>query len=306
MSRLVLIACLVFSGCGSLLGNLRKDFDDEPYTDQETVGGLYPEGGYLDVPGGRVGHLDRRPATSNSYDDYRGDHRSWISQEKRDEYSRDQVRRSGSNPSFSDSPQFSPPVRRLYKNGLRATRDDFRDTAQNEGSLWASDGQTNYYFTKNKIRGLGDIVQIKVESPLLKDIGSEIKRSLSEEERDLEIQLAKESKKSSETKRTPASTSGATATAAATTPEADQPRAIAFEELDLTSAINMKEGEIMMAEIVDRFPNGNYKIMANKRIPYRGSHKWMSMTGVVRNSDLDESEQLTSGKLYEYRLKVLR
>jgi flagellar basal body L-ring protein FlgH len=61
-----------------------------------------------------------------------------------------------------------------------------------------------------------------------------------------------------------------------------------------------------MAEIVDRFPNGNYKIMANKRVPYRGSHKWMTMTGVVRSADLDESEKIASGKLYEYRLKVLR
>jgi flagellar basal body L-ring protein FlgH len=301
MNRLLAVLILVTTGCGSLLGNLRKDFDDEPLPPEDTIGGMYPEAGYLDVPGGRVGHTDRGPASYNNYGEYKGGDRSWITPERRDEYDRDQLRRGAL--SYSDSPQLAPPVRRVYKNGVRATKEDFRDTSQNEGSLWASDGQTNYYFTKNKIRGMGDIVQVAIEAPLLKDIGSEVKRSLNEDERDLELELAKEAKKSAETKRAPAAT-GAAATATPT--EEEQPRQTTFEELDLTAAINMKEGEILMAEIVDRFPNGNYKIMANKRVPYRGSHKWMTMTGVVRSADLDESEKIASGKLYEYRLKVLR
>ena len=82
--------------------------------------------------------------------------------------------------------------RKLYKYGGRATRDDFVDQSQEEGSLWASGGQTNYYFTKNKIRSPGDILTMNIESELYRDIGNEVKRMLSPREKGAELKQYKE------------------------------------------------------------------------------------------------------------------
>ena len=71
-----------------------------------------------------------------------------------------------------------------------STRADFIDDSQNEGSLWASDGQTNYYFTKNKIRTVGDILTINVEADLVKDVATEVTRTLNVAEREAELDKA--------------------------------------------------------------------------------------------------------------------
>ena len=70
----------------------------------------------------------------------------------------------------------------------RVTKEDFIDQSQEEGSLWASSGQTNYYFTKNKIRSPGEMISLNVETDLFLDIKNEIKRSLSSVENAKEIQ----------------------------------------------------------------------------------------------------------------------
>ena len=93
---------------------------------------------------------------------------------------------------MSNTPNLDPPTKRMYKNGMRATRADFVDESQNEGSLWASDGQTNYYFTKNKVRGVGDILTVTMEADMVNDVSTEVKRTLSPKEQDYELAAAQE------------------------------------------------------------------------------------------------------------------
>jgi flagellar basal body L-ring protein FlgH len=62
----------------------------------------------------------------------------------------------------------------------------------------------------------------------------------------------------------------------------------------------------MMGEIVERYPNGNYKIRAIKRIAYRGGYRMLTMIGVAKSADITEEDTIGSGKLYEYRLEVIR
>lgn len=71
----------------------------------------------------------------------------------------------------------------------RVTREDFIDKSQEEGSLWASGGQTNYYFTKNRIRSPGDIVALTIEDELFRQIGNEIKQTFSVREQAQEVAL---------------------------------------------------------------------------------------------------------------------
>jgi hypothetical protein len=341
--------CLALSGCGKFLGNLRQDLDDgDPYRSEPTTGGLYPEGGFLarDYSEGgpysdryaAVGHSERSPASgSRGGDVYQG---GWISPDQANANARDRYR--GLEPGEEDGSMAEesgyravvpPPVKRLYKNGARATRADFVDESPNEGSLWASDGQTNYYFTKNKIRGIGDIVTVTIEAPMVKDVGLEVRRSLTPREREAELILA-QARINARTLGLPdpdapvdpnapkdrlATSQAAPQRApaakgpdgkdlpAAEPPEPKEPPQATLADVDPSRSLEVKAGDTVLAEIVDRYPNGNYKLRGVKKVPYKvGQPRLITVVGIARSADIGEDDTISSGKLYEYRLEATR
>ena len=214
-----------------------------------------------------------------------------------------------------------------------STKSDFVDESPNEGSLWASDGQTNYYFTKNKIRSIGDIVTLTLEDSIVKDMGIDAKRSLSQNERETEMNLAQDrirakymgdsvASTAAAPDRTPAATPSATpgtstdpnaqAQSTQTSTQANQKKPddaplATYNDVDVGKSLELKSGDTMMAEIVERYPNGNYKIRGLKRVPYKnGPPRLVSVVGVVQNSDIDEAGSIKSSKLYEYKLQSMR
>ena len=65
-----------------------------------------------------------------------------------------------------------------YARGDRATKADFLDRALGDGSLWTSENDSNYFYTKTKMRAMGEIISIQVEYEKMKQIGDEIKNGL--------------------------------------------------------------------------------------------------------------------------------
>ncbi len=343
------LALIFTTSCGQLMGNLRRDLDDsEPYmaASEPVTGGRWtekgflneemPDGGYGRTPYASIGHSEREPASAPS-SGFSGS-QSWISPDAQEASRRDIYRsaETGEAPavSFSNTPDLEPSVKRKYKNGNRASRADFVDESQNEGSLWASDGQTNYYFTKNKIRSVGDIISLAVEPDLATDVVREVTRTLSPKEKTAELNLAQDrirakylgqpspdlanpviAKKEADKDTVP--TNAASPERAPVSegqksekkPEVDEdkiPIATAAD-MDLTKTLEIKAGDVMMGEIVERYPNVNYKIRALKKIPYKkGSPRLITLIGVVKGTDITEEDTTSSGKLYEYRLEAIR
>jgi len=218
------------------------------------------------------------------------------------------------------------PSKRYYKKGGRATRADFIDESPNEGSLWAPQGQTNYFFVKNKVRSPGDILQITVEADLVRDVGLEVKRSLNAKEKQAELKIAQEKirAKTMEAFRVKSAATTAKAEAAAKDKAAKASRSPAqalvtveeeeeeptipqatMNDVDISGVVEIKEKDIIMAEIVERFPNGNYKIRGTKRVIYKnGSPRLVSVLGVARAADISEDDVINSGKLYEYEIEA--
>ena len=308
------------SGCAQVLSTLRRDLEnDDAFAESEpTVGGRWAGSGML-----ARDNSERNPASGSPGS--KPDSRSWISPNRADANRRDAARNTENEeeeagPNSDRNPTVEPSVRRQYKNGMRATRSDFLDESQNEGSLWASDGQTNYYFTKNKIRGVGDIISITVENDLLRDIATESKRTLSPREREYELLAAQERLRlkaagitGDEKKDAVASSSAApyrapagVAPAGTEKPAADIPEAT-YADVDVGKSLEIKQSDVMMGEIIERYPNGNYKVRATKRVPYKGgTPRFVSLIGVVKGSDISEEDVVSSGKLYEYRVEANR
>lgn len=377
----LLVAALLFAtSCSQIMGRLRRDLNDMPeeqanaVLDEPTYGGRWTERGSLlnedgtTAPGyyadrnPYVNHAERAPASLSSEGVPAG---SWLDGDAQEASRRDQYREM---PLASKIANLQPAQKRAYKGGDRATRADFMDDDQKEGSLWASDGQTNYFFTKNKVRGPGDIVTLTLEPAMTKDMIQEAKRGLSPQEMGKELakiqeginakylpliqkaeaeleakRLAEKEKKDSKAEdavvataaapapapspnaneeganREPASTSllanenGAILPAGVKTtrltvgekdyivPKADP------NEVDLTNDLEIKAGETAMTEIVERYPNGNYKIRGLKKVNYKnGPPRYMQITGIVKSADITEEDTTTSGKLYEYRIESIR
>jgi flagellar L-ring protein precursor FlgH len=317
---LVMLALLSLTACTQLMGSLRRDLDDGDAgaSNAPTVGGRFAEHG--SVGDRSVGHSERNPASGSSGSP---GSRSWLTPDRVDANRRDSARGEDDGQPSSDSSQsMEPSVRRQYKNGSRATRADFVDESQNEGSLWASDGQTNYYFTKNKIRGVGDIITINLEQGLVSDIAVEARRTLSARERDYELMAAQERLRMKAMGIAPeGATKDQVATGAAAPnrsptaspsgtptdkPDVEVPQAT-YADVDVGKSLELKATDQMMGEIIERYPNGNYKVRATKKVPYKGGpSRLVTLVGVVKGTDIAEDDTVPSGKLYEYRVEANR
>lgn len=328
---LVIFAGLfLFESCG-LFGVLRKDMDDEPAEEQMaddgmTVGGAYPELGLLDDPQTypgptgneryrNVNHSERAPA-SVPYQS--GEGNSWVK-----EQGVATLPHQGPT-SYSETPNMVPQATdRQYR---RVTREDFVNKSQNEGSLWASSGQTNYFFVENRVKSPGELVLVTVKSDLIGNVAAEIKRTLTKHERWLETQEIKEKKLAKlegdslstiQAARAPAQQQGPNAAPAVskkTTPAEDELSReeklaeipASYSEIDLKDKVGLAEDETMMGEVVQRYPNGNYKIRAVKRVQYRGTTRIVTMLAIAKGTDVEGKDPIPSTQLYEYRLKVYR
>lgn len=339
------------SGCAGMMGNLRRDLDDsDPYAEYgaPTTGGRWSERGLLqDAPTtDRVGHSERNPASSDipmgepSYVPYspysNASETGWGQDPSRDPSLEGLEPVPGQQqpaPMFSQNPNLPPPTQRLYKNGSRATKSDFVDEDPSAGSLWASDGQTNYYFTKNKIRAIGDIITVMSEDALYRDVLTEVKRSLTPMEREYELAIAQaridsqtvlaanpglggDAAKGATDRVATSAAAPARAPAGVEAPKLDaakladgetkETRRATLADVDVAPALQFAAGEPIMTEIVERYPNGNYKVRGTKRMLYRGNYRMVSMVAIAKGADVGEDDTITSGKLYEYKLEVLR
>jgi hypothetical protein len=192
----------------------------------------------------------------------------------------------------------------------RLTRNDFIDQSQGDGSLWTGENDGNYFYSKTKVRARGDIVSIRAEDELIKQIGEEIKKTLSPAEQEVEMALylknnpAAQGDKDVEAFRKVKDEN--LNTAAAEDVKEKMEKAVRWSQIDLSKAISLQPNEEFRAEIIDRFQNGNYKVKTVKRVLYRGSSKSVSVVAVAPAADFDDTDSIKSGKLYEYKVRVAR
>ena len=192
----------------------------------------------------------------------------------------------------------------------RMTRNDFIDMSPGDGSLWTGESDGNYFYSKTKIRAHGDIVSVRAEDDLIRQIGEEIKKTLSPAEQEVEMALylknnpAAQGDKDVEAFRKVKEEN--LNTSAAEDVKERMEKAVRWSQIDLSKAISVIPNEEFRAEIIDRFKNGNYKIKSVKRVLYRGSSKTVSLVAVAPASDFDDTDSIKSGKLYEYKVRVAR
>ncbi len=307
------------SGCGTIMGGLRPDLDDQNQFDREpTMGGRFSEGSMLDEGRYRspaddetVGHSERRASEGRL-----GGQGTWLEAGEDDRLSR---RRPSEELDEDGKIRLAerPVMQKKYKNGYRATKADFIDDSRSDGSLWNSDGQTNYFLTKNNIHTQGSLITVATEDEFIRDVAAELKRTLSPDEREAEMEIAQERmrrkamglpEEEAAGDKVASSQAGANrAPASAAEPGKDvQIPSATWADVDVRKSMEFKAGDPIMMEVLERYPNGNYKLRGLKRIRFRGQSKMVSVIAIAKHTDISPEETISSGKLYEYRIESVR
>ncbi|HRK02613.1 MAG TPA: flagellar basal body L-ring protein FlgH [Oligoflexia bacterium] len=166
----------------------------------------------------------------------------------------------------------------------RVTKQNFIDESmRNENSLWNDDGQSNYLFARNKLKAPGDLVTIVIEDQLRSDMVREVKKILPPEYRDQEIRVP-----------------GLTKEVAAAAPD-DATRAPAA-----TNSGELSHEDLMTAEVLERYQNGNIRIRGVKRIPFKRSVRNIEVVAIVRGNEISEVDQIKSSRFFEHRVELYR
>lgn len=172
----------------------------------------------------------------------------------------------------------APPVRRDYRTQGRATGQDFVDTGHS-GSLWVNP-QGGSMFTTEVTKKIGDIVIVNVLDNLRNQISGELKRAFPEPVR---------KKKKEEGKK-----DAAAAAAAAPTPSA--------EKDELETKVYDKISGVVAEEI-----NRDYFLLRGKKeVIFRKEKRFIEVQALVARKDIADNDSISSDKLVESRVVILR
>ena len=205
-------------------------------------------------------------------------------------------------------------------SGIRAkkghiTRSDFDAVAnRNDNSLWKEDGQQNYFFSTNKAKMPGDLVTIEASKELRNDIIAEFRRCMLEDELEAGVVIAglgtvstpKVETKPAEATSAVAKTEGESAPAgdaaagAVAASSATPDRAPASSSAEDNAPLNI------VAEVVNRYPNGNVLIRGIKRFAHNGRNYSVEVTGITRANDISEEDRVSASKFFEYKTEMFR
>ena len=165
---------------------------------------------------------------------------------------------------------------------MRVTAADFMaDNNKNENSLWAEDGQSNYLFARNKLKAAGDLVTVMIEDGLRKDMVDSVKRILPPEYRDQDIRVP------GLTKEAPAAAAGVSPPTAADATEAGA-------------------SDLLTAEVLERYPNGNVRLRGIKRVPFKRQVRNIEVVAIVKGADISEADVVKSSKFFDQHVELYK
>lgn len=212
----------------------------------------------------------------------------------------------GDSPRYSDTPQLGVPTDRQYKRMTRNRMEEESDLGASAGSTWVMEGQGAYLFAQNKMRKEGDLLNVKLDGPALKQVETKVsvikkllKQLEDEQERQrLEEQEALKNKlaKGEGGDRSPASekTSDVPPVVSAAAPASPEG---AKEE-------GLADVDIIPTRLIEKLADGNYRIKGQQPFMIGKREYKVIVTGLIRPEDFND-EGISSGKLLDPQYDVV-
>ena len=195
-------------------------------------------------------------------------------------------------PRYSETPQVGIPTDRQYRRMTKNRMEEESELGSQAGSMWVMEGQGAYLFAQNKSRREGDILKVNMDGAAMKQVETKvgvIKQLIKE----LEAQLAAEN-----AARAPAA---APAEGAAAGEQAKAPEPPKVEKEEPT---NLDEVKVVPARIVERLPDGNYRVKGAQPFMIGKKEYKVIVTGIIRPEDYND-EGVSSQKLLDPQYDVV-
>ena len=173
------------------------------------------------------------------------------------------------------------PIRRDYRAQGRASSQDFVDSGQS-GSLWVNP-QGGSMFTTEVTKRVGDIIIVNVFDNLRNQISGELKRAFP-------APIAKKKKKKGDETKKEAET--AAAPAAGATPEKDE--------------LDNKAYDKISGVVAEEINKDYFLLRGKKEVIFRKEKRFIEVQALVARKDIVDNDSISSDKLVESRVVVLR
>jgi flagellar L-ring protein precursor FlgH len=202
-------------------------------------------------------------------------------------------------PRYSDAANLGVPTDRQYRRMTKNRMEEESDLGSTAGSSWVMEGQGAYLFAQNKMRREGDMLNVKLDGPAMKQVETKVSvikkllKQLEDQQNQLNNSLAE---KEGDATRAPASADPAAATAAAA-PKKEEPK----KEDDKETLANV---ETVPSKIVEKLPDGNYRIKGQQPFMIGKREYKVIVTGMIRPEDFND-EGVTSQKLLDPQYDVV-
>lgn len=77
-------------------------------------------------------------------------------------------------PRYSESQNMAVPTDRQYKRMTKNRMEEESDLGSSAGSTWVMEGQGAYLFVQNKMRREGDLLNVKLDAPAMKQVETKV------------------------------------------------------------------------------------------------------------------------------------
>lgn len=196
-------------------------------------------------------------------------------------------------PRYSEQGNLGVPTDRQYKRMTRNRLEEESDLGSNAGSTWVMEGQGAYLFAQNKMRREGDILNVNLDGPAMKQVETKvsvIKKLLKQLEEQQQAELKNNLAANSDPARGPASEAAA------------KPEVAKVEEKEEPQSLD--EVKNIPTRIVEKLPDGNYRIKGQQPFMIGKREYKVIVTGMLRPEDFND-EGISSQKLLDPQYDVV-
>ena len=193
-------------------------------------------------------------------------------------------------PRYSDNTNMGVPTDRQYKRMTKNRMEEESDLGANAGSTWVMEGQGSYLFAQNKMRRDGDLLNVKLDGPAMKQVETKvsvIKKLLKQlEDQEKQTELNNNLAQSADPARAPA---------------AEKPVADAPKEDDKG---NLDEVQNVPTRLVEKMADGNYRVKGQQPFMIGKREYKVIVTGLIRPEDFNDAG-ISSDKLLDPQYDVV-
>lgn len=199
-----------------------------------------------------------------------------------------------STPRYSDNQNMGVPTNRQYKRMTKNRMEEESDLGATAGSTWVMEGQGAYLFAQNKMRKEGDLLNVKLDGPALKQVETKvsvIKKLLKQLEEQQQQQQQQELNNSlaanAEGVRAPAS-------------EVKKPEPAKEEKEEG----GLGEVQNIPTRLIEKLADGNYRVKGQQPFMIGKREYKVIVTGLIRPEDFND-QGITSDKLLDPQYDVV-